>query len=239
MQINLERILILIIMVIMAGAISQQAFAHPGAVHDEKPAAPITGKKTTSEHDGMEMPAHAEGEEHAAGGADEHAASEADAGGHSHWGLAPDSSPFSKVMAGFGKYHPLVVHFPIALFLTAALAQAMLLRGSSFSSSGTVRFMVWMGLISVIGAGLLGWAHSGPPQPGEASVMLSHRWIGTAMLAVAAFTVWVMEKARDGTNPALGKLFSLSLFFMASLVAINGFLGGALAHGGIKHLLPW
>jgi uncharacterized membrane protein len=142
-------------------------------------------------------------------------------------------------MAGIGKYHPLVVHFPIALFLTAALAQAMLLRGSSFSSSGTVRFMVWMGLISVIGAGLLGWAHSGPPQPAEAPVMFSHRWIGTSMLAVAALTVWLMEKARSGSSSQTNLLFNLSLFLMAALVAINGFLGGALAHGGIKHLLPW
>ncbi|MBL4616122.1 MAG: hypothetical protein JKY46_00360 [Robiginitomaculum sp.] len=239
MQINIGKILIMTVMVIIAGAISQQAFAHPGAVHDDKPAAPVTQNKATSEHDGMEMPAHADGEQHAANGEDDHAASEADAGGHSHWGLDPDSSQFSKVMAGIGKYHPLVVHFPIALFLTAALAQAMLLRGSSFSSSGTVRFMVWMGLISVIGAGLLGWAHSGPPQPAEAPVMFSHRWIGTSMLAVAALTVWLMEKARSGSSSQTNLLFNLSLFLMAALVAINGFLGGALAHGGIKHLLPW
>ncbi|MCF6292239.1 MAG: hypothetical protein L3J04_02465 [Robiginitomaculum sp.] len=239
MQINLGKILILAIMLVIAGSLGQYAFAHPGAVHDDKPAAPTTQKKATSEHDSMEVPAHADGEEHAAAGADDHDASEADAGGHSHWGLDPDSSQFSKVMAGIGKYHPLIVHFPIALFLTAALAQAMLLRGSSFSSSSAVRFMVWAGLISVIGAGFLGWAHSGPPQPAEAPVMLSHRWIGTGMLAVAALTVWLMKKADDGSNRQMNMMFNLSLFFMAALVAINGFLGGALAHGGIKHLLPW
>jgi len=48
-----------------------------------------------------------------------------------------------------------------------------------------------------------------------------------------------MTKAKKTEGGLIAnKAFNLFLFAMALGVAINGFLGGALAHGGIKHLMP-
>lgn len=218
--------------------------------HDDKGAAPLEqGDKPMADH-------HAEGDapmadHHASGdkpAADHHAGSAGgEEGGHSHWGISPDSTPFSKFMAAFGKFHPLIVHFPIALFLTAAFAQVLNIRskgevkgevkGGAYDK--TVSLLVWLGALGALGAGLLGWAHSGPMQAGENVVMSSHRWIGTSLLIGGLITAFLMTKAKKTKGGLIGnKAFNVFLFTMALGVAINGFLGGALAHGGIKHLMP-
>ncbi len=211
---------------------SQKAMAHPPELHEEKPvAAQSQSQEQTSEDDGHDHQAvgETEGHDH-----DESAETEE----HSHWGLSPDSTPMAKSMAAIGKYHLLVVHFPIALIMTAALAQALYLSRRKESYQETVRFLVWTGLFAVVAAGLLGWAHSGPPQHSEAPVMFSHRWIGSALFLGAVLTTFFMEKSRSQGSSIWSLLFNFSLFSLALIVAINGFLGGALAHGGIKHLMP-
>jgi len=178
---------------------------------------------------------HAAGEEHDAAGGD--AADEA--GGHSHWGISPDSSPFSKLMAAFGKYHPLIVHFPIALFITAAFGQFLSIRSGEEKYTNAVKLLVWTGALGALAAGTLGWMHSGPVQANENAVMSTHRWLGTAIAVFGLVIAYVMKKAatKEGGLPK-DLVFNVMIFAMAAAVSLNGFFGGALAHGGIKHLLP-
>ena len=216
--------------------------AHPQQLHEVKkeqtqPQDHIDEGTASHEHnDNAEktMASHDEAEEH------EHdEAAGDDSGGHSHWGISPNSSPFSKLMASFGKYHPLIVHFPIALFLTAAFAQVLNLRSKGGDYDNAVSLIVWVAAFGALGAGLLGWAHSGPVQAGENVVMSSHRWIGTSLLIGGLVTAYLMTKANKSEGGLRkNKAFNLLLFSMALFVAVNGFLGGALAHGGIKHLMP-
>lgn len=170
---------------------------------------------------------------------DESAGSKEEKEGHSHWGRNGASTPFEKLLAYLGKFHALVVHFPIALFLSAALAQVLLLTQKKEYYSDIVRFSVWLAAFGALGAGLLGWAHAGPAPAQESAVMMNHRWIGTTILLGGLATALLMEAARKpSASPALRLAFTITLFVMAAFVAANGFLGGALAHGGMKHLLP-
>ncbi len=188
---------------------------------------------TPHEHSATEA-AHEEG-----AGAHEHGAGEEEEEGHSHWGDNGPSTPFEKFLAYLGNFHSLVVHFPIALFLTAALAQGLYLGSKKESYASIVRFSVWIAAFGALGAGLLGWAHAGPIPTHESTVMMSHRWIGTTLLLGGFATAFIMEASYRQRNAAtLALLFNLSLFAMAIFVAINGFLGGALAHGGMEHLMP-
>jgi len=186
---------------------------------------------------------HAAGQGHdeASGGHDEADCGDAadEEGGHSHWGISPDSSPFSKLMAAFGKYHPLVVHFPIALFITAAFGQFLSIRSREEKYTNAVKLLVWTGALGALAAGTLGWMHSGPVQVNENAVMSTHRWLGTAIAIFGLIIVYVMKKAaaKEGGLPK-DLVFNVMIFAMAAAVSLNGFLGGALAHGGIKHLLP-
>ena len=58
-------------------------------------------------------------------------------------------------------------------------------------------------------------------------------------LKQAEVLVWLMQRtARVDGGMAKSTLFYLALFGFALAVAVQGFLGGALAHGGMKHLMP-
>ncbi len=196
-------------------------FAGPAQAQSDAPAASEQGHDTT-------QAAHDEG-----------AGSKEEKEEHGHWGRNGANTPFEKFLAYLGNFHALVVHFPIALFLSAALAQALLLTRKKEYYSDIVRFSVWLAAFGALGAGLLGWAHAGPAPTQESAVMMNHRWIGTTILLGGLATALLMEAARKpSASPALRLTFSITLFVMAAFVAINGFLGGALAHGGMKHLLP-
>ncbi len=226
---------------------AQIATAHPQKMHEVKKeqTQPQThNDEGTAAHEHSEnaektMAGHdANGAGHDEAGGHDEAAGD-DSGGHSHWGISPDSSPFSKLMAAFGKYHPLIVHFPIALLLTAAFAQVLNIRAKNGHYDTAVKLLVWTGALGALGAGVLGWMHSGPVQAGENVVMSTHRWIGTLLLIGGLVTAFVMAKAakkEGGISKSM--IFNVLLFGLALAVSVNGFLGGALAHGGIKHLLP-
>lgn len=157
--------------------------------------------------------------------------------GHSHWGENGPQSDAERAIAKLGVYHPLLVHFPIALLMAAALAQAMSLRGRNDSLDQTVRFLVWTAAAGGLVAGLFGWAHAGPPASAEAGVMFAHRWLGTALMFGMIGIALLIEWHRGARSSVSGLVVNVAIFGGAAAVALNGFLGGALAHGGMRHLL--
>jgi|GEM_PF-1421504 uncharacterized membrane protein len=158
-------------------------------------------------------------------------------GGHSHWGDNGANTPLEKAIEGLGVFHSLLVHFPIALILAAALAQALNLAGTRITNADTVRFLVWAGAFGGLAAGLLGWAHAGPMASDEAGVMLAHRWIGSSLTLGLFGVAAAVEWHRKSSSSRSALVLNLSLFAAAAAVAINGFLGGSLAHGGVTHLM--
>lgn len=237
----------------LALASSQTVWAHPSEAHPDTAA--TSGAETAPEHfddaahdaslhesaaphehgAAAEAGHHDEAEPHEHGaGADGNEHGEA---GHSHWGENGANTPFEKAMERLGVFHALVVHFPIALILAAALAQALNLAGMRVSNADTVRFLVWTGALGGLAAGLLGWAHSGPMASNEAGVLLAHRWIGSSLALGLFALVAAVEWHRKNPTRLSGLVMNLSLFAAAAAVAINGFLGGSLAHGGMNHLM--
>ncbi|MBR9826569.1 MAG: hypothetical protein GYB36_12330 [Alphaproteobacteria bacterium] len=158
------------------------------------------------------------------------------AGGHAHWGEDGASTPFERAMSRIGVFHSFAVHFPIALILAAALAQGLVLAGRFATGSDTVRYLVWTGAAGGVAAGLLGWAHSGPMGADEAGVMLAHRLLGTALLFGLVGLAALGEWSRRPDNQLGALIFNVALFGSALALLLNGFLGGALAHGGLRHL---
>ncbi len=239
------RYLIFIFTVFLIGIFgAQMSSAHPPNLHKEKVQEQTQTTEPTAqhEHDGQATESHheegAEPAEHSHEGGD-HDEAGGDTGGHSHWGISPDSSPFSKKMAALGNFHPLLVHFPIALLLTAAFAQVLNIKSRDSSYDRAVILLVWCATLGAVIGGLLGWAHSGPVQPGENSIMSSHRWVGTLLLVGTPVLVWLMKRGqRTDGGIVKNTKFNIALFSFALAVAVQGFLGGALAHGGMKHLMP-
>jgi len=159
------------------------------------------------------------------------------ASGHAHWGDNGAQTPLEQAIESLGVYHALLVHFPIALILMAALAQAGFLLTGRPSFDEVVRFLVWTGAISGLFAGLFGWAHAGPPASDESGVMLTHRVLGTLLTFGLFIVVGAVEWRRKKPGYFSGLIMNVLVFGSALGVAVNGFLGGSLAHGGIRHLM--
>lgn len=147
---------------------------------------------------------------------------------------APSNHPYPpagvpRLLAWFGKFHPVATHFPIALLTMAALGEFLLLWRPRALYRDAVRFCVWAGAIGALVTAPLGWFFAGFRIVDEEWVMTAHRWAGTGVAIWALPLLVLSERAqRSGESRAA---FRAALFFGAALVGAAGFLGGSLIYG--------
>ena len=146
----------------------------------------------------------------------------------------PSPSPPSlttRVFAWIGRFHVLVIHFPIALLVAAALAEAIAAWRGSRMPSPKVRYCVLLGAVSAVAAVTLGWLHADLGGFGAASrsTLAVHRWLGTiAGLGAAAIAVLSEIDNRRGWRSAS---FRIALWTGAIVVAATAHFGGLMVHG--------
>jgi uncharacterized membrane protein/mono/diheme cytochrome c family protein len=156
---------------------------------------------------------------------------------------APEKKPelqvsfLRRVINWVGKFHPVSTHFPIALLMSAVLAEALawFLRRAEWML--LVRFLVVLGALSSVPTVILGWCAEFPIISGSelATIYRFHQILGTATSAwalVCAALVCISE-CEEGTTAR--RRFRGALLLGASLIGIVGFLGGALNAGGLDH----
>jgi mono/diheme cytochrome c family protein/uncharacterized membrane protein len=143
----------------------------------------------------------------------------------------PSASSVRKgILHALGPFHLVVVHFPIALFIAAAIAELWYALRGSHIPMPAVRFCVLLGAASAVIAASLGWIHAGHGHgAGSWQLLRLHRWIGTATAAwgvgTALFSEW------DQQRGVRSQWFRVWLFMAALLVAVEGHFGGMLVHG--------
>ncbi len=142
----------------------------------------------------------------------------------------PRSTPLLTLI---GRLHVVVVHFPIALIITAAFTEAVrTLRGIG-APSPSARLCLIVGAPASVVTAALGWVHAGERFPGPMgnpfSIAGIHRWIGIAAACVACAAMVLMEHDARRRRGAVAPRFVLAL--AALLVAIAGHFGGLLTHG--------
>jgi uncharacterized membrane protein len=144
---------------------------------------------------------------------------------------------FRHALEWTGRFHVLVVHFPIALLLTAAAVEAWALVRRDGVASPMVRCCLWLGTISAIVAAALGWPHAalGDFADTPSRTLEIHRWLGIAAAVVAVATTVALEMTvRSRLRPIT---FRVMLFALAMLIGITGHFGGMLTHG--DDFLKW
>ena len=133
-------------------------------------------------------------------------------------------------MAFIGRLHPLLIHFPIALVIAAALAEvaAMVTADERWRTVavGNVR----AGAVFALLAAVAGWRLALAPDLEGSPLLEWHRWLGTvaagAALAAALATGGIRRRS------ALGVLtYRTALFAAGTLVAVTGHFGGLLVWG--------
>ena len=129
-----------------------------------------------------------------------------------------------------GKFHLLLIHFPIALVIAAGIAELLAIWRQVVIPSRTVGFCLRLGAIFAAPTAALGWlfAASGAGA-GEPSLALLHRWLGTAAAAwLVAAAVCDERDIRRGVRSRAVQLLILSAMLLTGLAA---HFGGLLVHG--------
>jgi uncharacterized membrane protein len=133
-----------------------------------------------------------------------------------------------------GNLHPLLVHFPIALLLVAALLELLHLWRPAPLLRDTAVVNLVIAALGGVAAGATGWLageHASPP--GElATVLVWHRWLGLSTVTLCLAAAGLGWRARRGS---LVWPYRVVLWLGAVLVSATGYLGGALVHG-LDHL---
>jgi uncharacterized membrane protein len=132
-------------------------------------------------------------------------------------------------MALTGRLHPLLVHFPIALILIAAIAEVV---------SVTTRFPEWhtiavanvrAGAAFAIASTGAGWLLASSRIVEASPTLEWHRWLGVmAALAAVAAALTTGEVNRP---PRQLWLYRIALFSAAACVAVAGHFGAVLVWG--------
>jgi uncharacterized membrane protein len=133
------------------------------------------------------------------------------------------------IVGALKSLHPATVHFPIALFLMAALTELFVMSRRTPEREAAVKIMIYGGAAGAVVAALFGWIHTGLWFGGD-TVMQLHRWNGMLSAALGLISAWIAYR-----NPQSRIALRLTLFLIAALLIVQGFMGGELAHG-LNHL---
>jgi uncharacterized membrane protein len=141
--------------------------------------------------------------------------------------LPPDGVERAQWTQFIGRFHPLTVHFPIALILLVPLLE---LAGRSRrlpDVRAAVDFVLGLATFSAIVAAALGWClgrsggYSGP-------LVTQHMWGGLSVAAIC-WLCWMLRGHFAGQR--LGLIYPLGLLAAAGLVPWTGYRGGQLSLG--------
>lgn len=154
----------------------------------------------------------------------------------------PEPAYFLRTIEWVGKFHLLVLHFPIALIFVAAMCEGWLwwqglgYERVSFGPMATVRFCVVLAALFAMPTAIFGWLHalsgSGASQP---TTLLLHRWVGTLAFVMLAATAVLDEydwRTFKRTVPTRAMIFLSAL-----VIGVTGHFGGMLVHG--PSFLDW
>lgn len=128
--------------------------------------------------------------------------------------------------------HPLVIHFPIALLLTALLLDALALV---FKRPQLHRVALWNLLLGTLGAGLAVWTGTRAAEIAKHSmeihqVMELHRKLGIATLVLGVLIVGRRFLKRDRLATRERILTLLVMLAMAGTLGFGAHLGGRLVY---------
>lgn len=148
----------------------------------------------------------------------------------------PPLTGMARFMNWLGRFHPTLVHFPIALFVVAGgLELAGLMLRKPTLVQGT-RLLIALAAISALVAVGAGWLLMGFNIAKDNDLHRAHRLLGTTIVVLGFVTWWANERYLKlrGRGPAL--LYGVLLVSTILAIGVNGYLGSALVRG-MRHMM--
>jgi uncharacterized membrane protein/mono/diheme cytochrome c family protein len=136
-----------------------------------------------------------------------------------------------RILRWLGKFHLLLLHFPIALILAAGVGEFWSVWHRSPIPSESARFCLCLGALAAIPTAGLGWLFAAAGNGvGSPQLLSAHRWLGTtAALWLIVTAVCAERDARRGARSLGTRLLLTSAVLITALTA---HLGGLLDRGG-------
>ncbi|NGX54599.1 MAG: hypothetical protein KR126chlam2_00213 [Chlamydiae bacterium] len=144
---------------------------------------------------------------------------------------------YGKWIKWIGNYHPIALHFPIALIIMTAIAELIGIKSRSPIFKQAARFMIIAAAITALPTALLGLAYGYDVSYDETLSLLFwwHRFLGLSTAALAIITACFKELH---IRKKIGVVaYAISLALLVILVIITGYLGGEMTFG-LFHLFP-
>lgn len=147
----------------------------------------------------------------------------------------------------FGRVHPLLVHFPIALILVAGAVEFLGSRRAERHPTDGTLLCLSLGALGAALSAWSGWTWAAHEDLGRsvARTLFLHRWSGVSLAALSALSAllaWAVrwkgvergvERGVEERGALAGVLYRATLLFAVLAVAVTGHLGGKLVHGDI------
>jgi uncharacterized membrane protein len=134
----------------------------------------------------------------------------------------PDGVERGELIQFVGRFHPVAVHFPIALVLLAAVVECAGLFRSVKHVHASAGFVLALATASALAAASLGWT-LGRNGGYEGALVTRHMWGGISL--AAALVICCALRAWNT------KLYGVALFATVCLMAWTSDQGGKLTHG--------
>jgi uncharacterized membrane protein len=131
---------------------------------------------------------------------------------------------FLSILEFIGHFHPLLVHLPIGILLTALFLQWLSRKEKYRSYQSAVPIVLLAGTIAAFFSCITGWVLS-TTDDYDQTLVGWHMWMGIA----TAFTSLLLYAKT--VNPRFSVSRKLLTLILLTLILITGHLGGSLTHG--------
>jgi uncharacterized membrane protein len=129
-------------------------------------------------------------------------------------------------------FHPILVHFPIVLWLAALLYQLLAVMRTSDEMQRTAARMLYLGTLAAVATILSGWAAENSIPPGEAQRALGvHETLMLVTSSLALALCLFAFFARKNFTAQLRKIMLAGLLILAVLLTIGADRGAQLVYG--------
>ncbi len=132
-----------------------------------------------------------------------------------------------------GRFHPALVHFPVALVLMAAVAEALCVARRDGRFGEASRFMITAAAWVSVATAATGFARAGSITftPDEAAAFSIHRVAGIVVPVLAFLAAGLAEGTRRSGQIWELFLYRIVLLLAAVTVVVAGYYGGELVYG--------
>lgn len=126
-------------------------------------------------------------------------------------------------------FHPLVVHFPVALWLTSVLSDALYLRSGERFYFRASLYLIGLGLLGAVVSIITGFVDLAPLVREGIGQAFLDRHRGHSLVSYAATAVYAASFLLRWRRPATGRgLLFILMVVGGALIAYTGWLGGEL-----------